>query len=499
MKIERIEIRDFRGFPGSYEFKLGRPGQNLLVYGENGSGKSSLFQALRRFFAASEFTDDILAYRNEFTKSDEVEVKLDLAAYDEQGNRHPDSGIFEWNTAASPHGQALIQEANKTKGCLDYRSLLDIHYVHRDKARVEIFQLLEKTILGHAENPITKKAFGVELAEIRDMVRKDWRTWAEILDGKNRSFNQGFENVLGTVEQKTNLLLARFFPDTQVHLELDGKLARSGTGRNKGLAFPKVYLAATTFGLRREDLHHFLNEARLSAIAISIYLASLLIVPASRLRLLVLDDLLIGIDMSNRMAVLNILREEFNGWQIILLTHDRVWYEIVRMHTLHTKSWHCSSLRSKLDAEGKPTPWWKGFGDGWNTNLDIAKRHLDDDDIRAAGVYARAAFEEKLKRFCEDHHVPVRFASDLSALKSNDFWLAVLRWIKEKGREADFAVMASEVEAIRKLVLNPLSHEHPINLVRAEIEQGIEAVRHVDEKLRALFPKKPVAEGGADA
>lgn len=160
-----------------------------MVYGENGSGKSSLFQALRRFFAASEFTDDILAYRNEFTKSDEVEVKLELVGYDGEGNRHPDSGIFEWSTTASPHGQALIQEANKTKGCLDYRALLDIHYVHRDKARVEIFKLLEKTILGHAENPITRKAFGAELTEIRDMVRWDWRTWREILDGRIRRFN----------------------------------------------------------------------------------------------------------------------------------------------------------------------------------------------------------------------------------------------------------------------------------------------------------------------
>ncbi|MDN5936587.1 MAG: AAA family ATPase, partial [Nitrosospira sp.] len=95
MRIERIEIKDFRGFPGIYELKLGRPGHNLLVYGENGSGKSSLFQALRLFFASSEFTGSIQEYRNEFTKSDEVLVKLELVDYDGQGNRDPASGTFE--------------------------------------------------------------------------------------------------------------------------------------------------------------------------------------------------------------------------------------------------------------------------------------------------------------------------------------------------------------------------------------------------------------------
>lgn len=218
MRIERIEIKDFRGFPGTYEFKLGSPGRNLLIYGENGSGKSSLFQALRRFFAASEFADNIQTYRNEFTKSDEVIVKLDLASYDELGNRDPASGVFEWSPTASPHGQRLIQEANKTKGCLDYRALLETHYVHRDKGRVELFLLLETAVLGHIENPISKKTFSSELAEIRDLVQKDWRSWGETLDTRSQSFNKGFASVLGSVEIKTNQLLARFFPDTHIHL-----------------------------------------------------------------------------------------------------------------------------------------------------------------------------------------------------------------------------------------------------------------------------------------
>src|SRR5947208_413850 len=50
MRLARIQLRDFRAFPG--EFDLGLPGGcSLLLHGENGSGKSSLAFALREFIA----------------------------------------------------------------------------------------------------------------------------------------------------------------------------------------------------------------------------------------------------------------------------------------------------------------------------------------------------------------------------------------------------------------------------------------------------------------
>ena len=47
MKITKIEVCDFRGFPGPavYDFEFGNA-RNLFVHGENGSGKSSLLRLL---------------------------------------------------------------------------------------------------------------------------------------------------------------------------------------------------------------------------------------------------------------------------------------------------------------------------------------------------------------------------------------------------------------------------------------------------------------------
>ena len=51
MKITKVEIKHFRGFPGSAVYTFDLPGgKNLLLYGENGSGKSSLYHALNQLF-----------------------------------------------------------------------------------------------------------------------------------------------------------------------------------------------------------------------------------------------------------------------------------------------------------------------------------------------------------------------------------------------------------------------------------------------------------------
>ncbi len=42
--------------------------------------------------------------------------------------------------------------------------------------------------------------------------------------------------------------------------------------------------------------------------------------------------MLIGLDLSNRLPLLRVLVEDFADWQVILLTHDRVWFELAREH-----------------------------------------------------------------------------------------------------------------------------------------------------------------------
>jgi len=52
-RITSIQLENFRAFYKSYEPIVLPNGENLLLYGENGSGKSSLFKALKTYFQSS--------------------------------------------------------------------------------------------------------------------------------------------------------------------------------------------------------------------------------------------------------------------------------------------------------------------------------------------------------------------------------------------------------------------------------------------------------------
>ena len=51
MRIQTIEITSYKAFHGTHKIAVG--GKNLFIYGENGSGKSSLYYALKDFFQSS--------------------------------------------------------------------------------------------------------------------------------------------------------------------------------------------------------------------------------------------------------------------------------------------------------------------------------------------------------------------------------------------------------------------------------------------------------------
>jgi hypothetical protein len=51
-----------------------------------------------------------------------------------------------------------------------------------------------------------------------------------------------------------------------------------------------------------------------------------------------------GMDLPNRLPVLRLLEQEFSDWQIILMTHDRAWFDMAREFAEHSKRWNCLRL-----------------------------------------------------------------------------------------------------------------------------------------------------------
>jgi len=308
MRITSIEIKNFRAFKGKpVKIELGKTGKNLLVYGENGSGKSSIFFALKDFLECDtreveKRTITQFPFRNIFVSTNDCYIKLDfIDPTAAKKIKSPQAKLYEWSATKNETNEQLILEANKTKGFIDYKALLATYYLQQEKSFVNIFDLLLKLdvgILYHAENDFTRHTFGEEWKDINDSCKnlnKRSPKQKEALTDKIKTFNEGLRVKLEELQDKAQELLNFFGYALEIELNFGGVKYNSEDGIiDKQVAGLKV----TFFKESRDDHHQFLNEAKLSAIAVSIFFAALLSQPPSRLRILAIDDVLIGLDIS---------------------------------------------------------------------------------------------------------------------------------------------------------------------------------------------------------
>ena len=349
MKITKIEIKNFKAFRGPDIINLNedsQKGQNLLLYGENGSGKTSLYEALKYFLESSEGTYQFVDHRNIFTdETDKGYIRLHFTP-DPKLNKE----IYEWseNIQNDTKIQPII-DASKTKGFLDYKDLLKTNYLHHGKNDVNVFDLLINTLLKNVVNDqaVPTRSFFDQWSDILDVRSSVQEATQEIedLEAQIDSFNIGLANQLVELQTRASEILRKFgYKDTVIALDF-GFQGIEYNREDRTLNYQNISLKVNFLD---EDLtahHRFLNEAKLSAIALSIFLSGFQLQPPSDLKILVIDDALIGLDMSNRLPLIDILEErDFVKYQIILMTYDRTFYEIVKKRKSEDKNWKAAEL-----------------------------------------------------------------------------------------------------------------------------------------------------------
>ena len=471
MRITRIEIKNFKAFPRTYQIDLHKAGKNLLVYGENGSGKTSLYQALKRFLESSEGDHQFKPHQNIFN-SDNGYIKLHFRT-DAQSKQD----VYEWSEAVKDEtNHPLIIEASKAKGFLDYKDLLETHYVHRES--VNVFRLLVENLLANTINRLTGESLGSEWEVIQQTPppRRNARTRIERLESQIEAFNNGLDHRLSELKTQVSEILSKF--GYKVVLDFGFKNITYNREK-KTFDNQEILLTVEFFDRGIPEHHRFLNEAKLSAIAIAIYFSSILLQPSSALKILALDDVLIGLDMSNRLPVLDILEEYFvdKGYQIFLTTYDKTWYEIVKQRTSHGGKWKAVEFYFRQTDEYEFPIYVEN-----KAYLDKAREYLDVNDYKACAIYLRTAFEIMIEEFCEAKRLPVRYRRNRDKLGSQDFWDP----IKVENGKSSFLdpPLIRDIELYRSRILNPLSHTTITNIPKKEIEDAIEAVERLKTALQ---------------
>lgn len=498
-RIRKIEIENSRAYYDRMEFILEK-GENLLLYGENGSGKSSLYKSINDFIQSFYSQVNYTQNRYKITGADGG-VMLSIGDYDQTNQQFSNVVNYRFGSGVDNtqvENTGFMKALAVTKGFLNYRDLM-MMYLQYDEENPNLFGFFVEHLLGYHVPLVQGKNY--TLAARWKMIRSEL---FDPLTRKTLTHKQGllhlqdFEMVLRSVLDNlfvdVNKFLGQYFNNFNMEIGYDLQPMRLTYARRKSdwRLNQDLRLNILLDDAQISDYTEGLNEARLSAIAICLYLAALKVNPGKELHLMFLDDIFIGIDSSNRWPILKILEHEFSDFQIIIATYDRSWYCLARNYLMNHKknTWKFVNMFSLPKKVNGQTFFVPVLTTGM-TAYDKAKEYLHGQrpiDLPAAANYFRKALEELIS----EKNLPKEL------FLNEDFSLIPGYMLtKRVGALADLFLKIGEdatnimtVESYLHPLIHPLSHyEEEAQVYRGELMTVEEAIKGLYRQIDDL-PKK---------
>ena len=264
--INKIKLENFKAFKEPAELEL--DGKNVLIYGENGTGKSSLYQALKIIFHRKRIFDD----------------QIEPTVTDPKDRKNAEKDVLgQYNYQLTPLTDFTL-EIDGT----DYNTYAtagyDVSMISREDILAEdvidVVKLLKKSIVGIADPE-------------------------KFVSEKKETIEQLVNSFLKNNFCEDNLSVALTFSRPNWLLTVKDA-SRDTRGRNEGLT-------------------NYFNEAKLHIIKLLVLLTAVSYNGAkerNEQRVLVLDDVISSMDAANRTLFIELLRGCFDEYQKIVLTHS---------------------------------------------------------------------------------------------------------------------------------------------------------------------------------
>ncbi|ADY34649.1 hypothetical protein Bacsa_0034 [Phocaeicola salanitronis DSM 18170] len=381
--ISKIRIDGFKAFPKEFELVLN--GKNLLMYGENGSGKSSIYYALHALLQ-SQYHDKGAIYFdknspesivNKDTTTAEPYIEIELEG-SETKYRLSKKGYEEF-----PHQPiSPLRDMNAECVFINHKFLFRT-FSFRNSEYIDLFPVFIKDILpfvltrdnaeyiGNIYDDVMKgirfyrnnqledsykkriDKFNIETQYVVNLINKN----ASVI--YNENFRNNDERKLRLTLEFDNNLDEVPSPDKSYWLRCDYRyrhinVAGAWEQKNIGLDIlqPSIILKVEediegTYKPIKKPQTYF-NEAKLTAIALSVRFSLLDIISASNGRFMALDDMLISLDMSNRMKVIKYLfGVAAPKYRLYVFTHDRLLFTSFKKYICLNKlqdNWVCGGI-----------------------------------------------------------------------------------------------------------------------------------------------------------
>ncbi len=439
LRIDRIKFTNYQFFYG--EFELPVNGKNLLVYGENGSGKSSIYKAME-LLTQNGFVD-FDKNLNIFAPDESAEVEF--------GFNNGKELIITSDLEEMPDHMDFINGLSIFKPMLDYKKLLKVHYAPEvNDSKINLYYMFRKLLNNYPVETEGQKAI---LADIEDLTE----------------YFKLLENILETDFQKEiNKYLESYF---KADFNIEKFEYKTKIDKNTGAATPVINIILYYKEYLIDKYHTFLNEARLSALAISIYMVAIKklidVLKTDSLKILVLDDLLISLDMSNRLKLLEILKNEFTDFQIFFFTHDKELFEIYK----NKMEWGKYELY--LDDSGDiPVAILKQG----KSEIERAKVFYAQKDYDACALLLRKGFEKTLKSYLTPAEQRNKNCEEL------DLAGLIGRAISKSSGESENIL--NKLNSDRQHILNPLCHTNNKAIHSEELKSALDDLEKLGDNLK---------------
>lgn len=476
-KIVSIELKNFRAFYDSYDVIYLPKGENLLIYGENGSGKSSFALALDHFFHSS-INPDFQFVRNQYAaQNSNGTIQLGFSDYDKKKEsiiKNTNQTLYFGDITAT-HSEQFVQLANFVKGVLSYKNLVNIYLTNNPQ--LNLFPILVSDILGNHTEIGAKQTWKERWAKFSDLSKLDQRKReTKILKKEYAEFLKSFYNYINlNLTPGTNDLLDRYF-NNKVTISFDNTDFTS-------IGDPIIPLTIKLNEITLDEPFEYLNEARLTAFAICMFLISIKNNPnAVDFKLLVLDDIFIGLDTSNRLPLLKIIKNEFPDHQIFITTYDRVWFYLAKTYLgnkwlamemyYEEKTLNHPITNSVVQCE-VPVIIFQS-----PSNISRVKEYFKAKDYAASANYLRKEIENILKT-----KIPVEWnttqipnGGSTEVTKLDTLMQNCIKFFEDCGEPFPQDVK-DKFSIFKKALLNPMSHDDVKSpIYRSELEEAIKLI-----------------------
>lgn len=360
-KIKRIWLNNFKFFGSSSPIEL--DGKHLLLYGENGSGKSSLCYGLNTLLDAAVNSPEKV--QEQFAlPSDSEDSLVNIHAKMDEGAERTNAFVsvednngkiyqISYRNLDSCQDTDLL-ESNLASDLVNYQSLFRFQIPHSEQTS-SLIDVFEYSVFPHLSFPAIHY-HGKTLRNVKTMIKeynegpghttnakgehiivyKNSQEYSDFL-ALEAHLNANIQQLVDFINANIYDKIQKFEYDFKVHLEYT---SASHVKKDKRIERHRynIELKLTEFEGTAVNVKYpskFLNEARMTALAFCIrwcvldYRLGQGEAP-NALKILLLDDVMVSLDRCNRTKLVRIILDELaDKFQILFFTHDRSLYSYI--------------------------------------------------------------------------------------------------------------------------------------------------------------------------